>query len=101
MSELRTDVAASERNASSLMQIEDVADLLHVSRSVLAKWRMRGRGPVSLKLVAGFSTVAPRYRIGWKLRSARRRSINVEVGVYEDGRSKIRAAFGVMPLGRA
>ena len=31
------------------LEIDDVAGLLRVSRSVLAKWRMRGRGPRFIK----------------------------------------------------
>jgi hypothetical protein len=33
----------------TLLEIDDVARLLHVSRSVLAKWRMTGRGPRFIK----------------------------------------------------
>ena len=32
-----------------LLEIEDVENLLHVSRSLLAKWRMHGSGPRFIK----------------------------------------------------
>jgi hypothetical protein len=32
------------------LEIDDVADLLHVSRSLLAKWRMGGQGPRFMKV---------------------------------------------------
>lgn len=49
MSELLADHVNAERG-SALLQIDDVADLLHVSRSLLAKWRMHGRGPRFMKV---------------------------------------------------
>lgn len=45
MSELVLGRAQSSGALPGLLEIDDVAALLHVSRSLLAKWRMVGRGP--------------------------------------------------------
>lgn len=49
MSEMQLDAARLVRSAPVLMEIDDVAELLHVSRSLLAKWRMSGQGPRFMK----------------------------------------------------
>ena len=36
--------------AFELLEIDDVSAVLHVSRSLLAKWRMHGRGPRFMKV---------------------------------------------------
>lgn len=50
MSELMLDQAQPAKALPSLMEVEDVAALLHVSRSLLAKWRMVGKGPRYMKV---------------------------------------------------
>lgn len=42
--------ASSNRTAFELLEIDDVSAILHVSRSLLAKWRMHGRGPRFMKV---------------------------------------------------
>ncbi|MBX3429958.1 MAG: helix-turn-helix domain-containing protein [Hyphomonadaceae bacterium] len=49
MSEMQLDPARPVRSPPALMEIDDVAELLHVSRSLLAKWRMSGKGPRFMK----------------------------------------------------
>ena len=41
---------SSSRAAFALLEIDDVSATLHVSRSLLAKWRMHGRGPRFMKV---------------------------------------------------
>lgn len=50
MSGLQIEQARSAQNLPGLLEIDDVAALLHVSRSLLAKWRMAGRGPRFMKV---------------------------------------------------
>lgn len=45
MSELVLDRIRQSDALPGLLEIDDVASLLRVSRSLLAKWRMVGRGP--------------------------------------------------------
>ncbi len=50
MSEHPIEPVQSVRNLPGLLEIDDVVDLLHISRSLLAKWRMKGRGPRFMKV---------------------------------------------------
>ena len=50
MSDLQIEPLQSVRTLPGLLEIDDVVDLLHVSRSLLAKWRMKGRGPRFMKV---------------------------------------------------
>jgi hypothetical protein len=50
MSEVLVEAIRSARSVPGLLEIDDVAALLHVSRSLLAKWRMLGRGPRFMKV---------------------------------------------------
>jgi predicted DNA-binding transcriptional regulator AlpA len=43
-------VTSSSRSAFELLEIDDVSSILRVSRSLLAKWRMSGRGPRFIKV---------------------------------------------------
>ena len=45
MSELVLDRAQVSGALPGLLEIDDVAALLRISRSLLAKWRMVGKGP--------------------------------------------------------
>jgi hypothetical protein len=45
MSELVLNRAQVSGALPGLLEVDDVAALLHVSRSLLAKWRMVGKGP--------------------------------------------------------
>jgi len=45
MSELDLNRAQVSGALPGLLEVDDVAALLHVSRSLLAKWRMVGKGP--------------------------------------------------------
>lgn len=49
MSELQLEPQRSAKGMPGLLEIDDVAELLHVSRSLLAKWRMSGKGPHFMK----------------------------------------------------
>lgn len=49
MNELQIEPVGVNAAMPVLLQIEDVTALLHVSRSLLAKWRMVGRGPRFMK----------------------------------------------------
>lgn len=49
MSGIQEEVRRTDQPPLALFEIDDVADLLHVSRSLLAKWRMKGRGPRFMK----------------------------------------------------
>lgn len=50
MNDLMLDQTQPAKALPSLMETDDVAALLHVSRSLLAKWRMLGRGPRYMKV---------------------------------------------------
>ncbi len=48
MMSMQTESASDHQRR--LLEIDDVCDLLHVSRSLMAKWRMQGRGPRFIKV---------------------------------------------------
>jgi predicted DNA-binding transcriptional regulator AlpA len=50
MSELQLEPVRPTKTVPGLLEIDDVAELLHISRSLLAKWRMLGRGPRFMKV---------------------------------------------------
>lgn len=50
MNGLQGEHVRSVQKLPGLLEIEEVAALLHVSRSLLAKWRMTGRGPRFMKV---------------------------------------------------
>ena len=49
MTDTHLETQQATRPVPNLLEIDDVASLLRVSRSVLAKWRMRGSGPRFMK----------------------------------------------------
>lgn len=50
MAELQIEPRRFTETLPGLQEIDDVAELLHVSKSLLAKWRMVGRGPRFMKV---------------------------------------------------
>lgn len=49
MTEIEATGSSSRGQMPALMEIGDVAALMRISPSLLAKWRMRGRGPPFIK----------------------------------------------------